>query len=95
MSAPKRISVWAACLQVGGYPKLLVNLARQHGVQVHVIGRARYVNCDDLGRLGEIVHDWLNRPRMSRLPKTRMEARLGGSTEDSLSEVIRENAEEP
>jgi hypothetical protein len=66
MNGKKRLSLWAACLQVGGYPELLLNLARQHGLEIHEKGRARYVNRDDLDRLGRHVREWLDRPRMSR-----------------------------
>ena len=66
MNRKKRLSLWAACLQVGGYPDLLLNLARQHGLEIHQKGRARYVNRDDLDRLARHVREWLDRPRMSR-----------------------------
>lgn len=65
MNNAKRISLWAACLQVGGYPELLLNLARQHGLEVYVNGRVRYLNRDDLESVDRLVRDWLNRPRMS------------------------------
>ena len=66
MNRKKRLSLSAACLQVGGYPELLLNLARQHGLEIHQKGRARYVNGDDLDRLARHVREWLDRPRMSR-----------------------------
>jgi hypothetical protein len=66
MNRKKRLSLWAACLEVGGYPELLLNLASQHGLEIHRKGRARYVNRDDLGSLGRYVRAWLDRPRMSR-----------------------------
>jgi hypothetical protein len=66
MIGKKRLSLWAACLQVGGYPELLSNLARQHGLEIHRKGRARYVNGDDLDRLAQHVREWQDRPRMSR-----------------------------
>lgn len=66
MNGKTRLSLWAACLQVGGYPELLLNLARQHGLEIHQKGRARYVNRDDLDRLRRHVREWLDRPRMSR-----------------------------
>ncbi len=66
MDEKKRVSLWAACLQIGGYPELLLNLAQQLGLEVSVIGRARYVNRTDLGRLEERMEAWLKRPRMSR-----------------------------
>jgi hypothetical protein len=67
MDGKKRLSLWAACLQVGGYPELLLNLARQHGLEIHQQGRGRYVNRDDLDVLARYVRDWLDRPRMSRI----------------------------
>jgi hypothetical protein len=66
MNGKKRLSLWAACLQVGGYPELILNLARRHGLEIHEKGRARYVNRDDLDTLARHVRDWLDRPRMSR-----------------------------
>jgi hypothetical protein len=66
MTRKKRLSLWAACRQVGGYPELLLNLARQHDLEIHRKGRARYVNRDDLDRLAQHVLEWLDRPRMSR-----------------------------
>ena len=62
----KRISLWAACLEIGGYPDLLSNLALKHGLEIHLKGRARYVNREDLEPLARHVQEWLNRPRMSR-----------------------------
>jgi hypothetical protein len=70
MNRTKRISLWAACLEIGGYPELLFNLAREHELKIHVKGRARYVNREDLELLGRHVRDWLNRPRMSRQSRT-------------------------
>jgi hypothetical protein len=67
MDGKKRLSLWAACLQVGGYPELLLNLARQHGLEIHQQGRGRYVNRDDLDALARHVREWLDRPRMSRV----------------------------
>ena len=72
MKTRKRISLWAACLEIGGYPELLVNLARKHDVEIHVKGRARYLNREDLEPLSRHVREWLNRPRMStevRMPE--------------------------
>ena len=66
MDRTKRISLWAACLEIGGYPELLLNLARTHGLEIHVNGRGRYVYRQDLERLAWHVREWLNRPRMSR-----------------------------
>ena len=66
MNRKKRISLWAACLEIGGYPELLSNLARVHQLKIHLKGRARYVSREDLEPLGRHVRDWLNRPRMSR-----------------------------
>ena len=65
MTHKERISLSAACLKTGGYPRLLLNLARQHGLEVDLIGRARYLRRADLERLGRYVRDWLHRPRMS------------------------------
>ena len=70
MDEKKRVSLWAACLQIGGYPELLLNLAQQLGLEVSIIGRARYVNRADLGRLEEGMKAWLKRPRMSRRIKS-------------------------
>jgi hypothetical protein len=69
MNVTKRISLWAACEEVGGYPELLSKLATQHGLEIHMKGRARYVNRGDLESLGRYVRDWLNRPRTSRRSK--------------------------
>jgi hypothetical protein len=66
MVGKKRLSLWAACRQVGGYPELLSNLARRHGLEIHRKGRARYVNSDDLDMLAQHVLEWRDRPRMSR-----------------------------
>jgi hypothetical protein len=66
MNRTKRISLWAACLEIGGYPELLSNLARVHELKIHVKGRARYVSREDLEPLGRHVREWLNRPRMSK-----------------------------
>jgi hypothetical protein len=66
MNRKRRISLWAASLEVGGYPQLLSNLARENGLEVQINGRARYLNRDDLEQLDRLVRDWLNRPRMSR-----------------------------
>jgi hypothetical protein len=66
MKIKKRISLWAACLEIGGYPELLFNLAREHDLKIHVKGRARYVNQEDIEPLARHVREWLNRPRMSR-----------------------------
>jgi hypothetical protein len=84
--------VWAASLQVGGYAKLILNLARQHGFKVHVIGQARYLNRDDLELLRQLVRNWLSRPRMSR-PRKKSVARPRRSRKNSSSEVIGETAE--
>jgi hypothetical protein len=66
MKRKKRLSLWAACLEVGGYPELLLNLARQHGLEIHQNGRARYVHRDDLDSLGRYERAWLDRPRMAQ-----------------------------
>lgn len=66
MNRKKRVSLWAACLEIGGYPELLSNLARKHNLEIQVKGRARYVNREDLEPLARHVREWLNRPRMSR-----------------------------
>jgi hypothetical protein len=66
MNRKKQVSLWAACLEIGGYPDLLTNLARNHGVEIHLKGRARYVNRADLEPLARHVREWLDRPRMSR-----------------------------
>jgi hypothetical protein len=66
MKQTKRISLWAAGLRIGGYPKLLFDLARQLGLEIHVIGRARYVKEEDLDRLALHSEAWLNRPRKRR-----------------------------
>jgi hypothetical protein len=66
MNRTKRISLWAACLEIGGYPELLWNLAREHELIIHEKGRARYLNREDLEPLARHVREWLNRPRMSR-----------------------------
>ena len=65
MKRGKRISLWAACRQIGGYPELLLNLAQEHDLEVCKIGRAHYVNLEDLEQLALLMADWLNRPRMS------------------------------
>jgi hypothetical protein len=70
MDGKKRLSVSAAALEIGGYPELLLNLARQHGLEVHQKGRSRYVNLDDLEMLARHVREWLDRPRMSRTPQS-------------------------
>jgi hypothetical protein len=93
MKTRKRISLWAAALQVGGYPKLILNLARQHGLKVHVIGRSRYLNADELDRLGQLVRDWIKRPRMSRQPRKGLEGRVVRRRRNAPSEVIGENTE--
>jgi hypothetical protein len=82
MDGKKRLSLWAACLQVGGYPELLLNLARQHSLEVHQQGRARYVNCEDLDSLAQHVREWRDRPRMSRT------ARLNRRTGPHPSNVV-------
>jgi hypothetical protein len=69
MNTTKRISLWAACQEVGGYPQLLFKLARQHGLQIHVKGRARYLNRGDLESLAPHVRNWLDRPRIRRRSK--------------------------
>jgi hypothetical protein len=74
MNGKKRLSLWAACLQVGGYPELLLNLARQHGLEIHRKGRARYVKHDDLDSLARHVREWLDRPRMSRAAELKSRA---------------------
>ena len=66
MTEKKRLSLWAACGQIGGYPGLLLNLARRHGLEVHQKGRALYLNLEDLERLAQHVVEWRARPRMSR-----------------------------
>jgi hypothetical protein len=66
MNRTKRVSLWAASLEIGGYPELLSNLARKHGLKIHVNGRGRYVDREDLDQLRRHVGEWLNRPRMSR-----------------------------
>jgi hypothetical protein len=66
MTGNKRVSLWAACGQIGGYPELLLNLARRHGLEVHQKGRALYLNQEDLDRLARHVVEWRDRPRMSR-----------------------------
>ena len=63
MKHQKRVSLWAAARQIGGYPQLLLKLAQEHGLEIHVKGRARYVRREDLGQLAWLVNDWLNRPR--------------------------------
>jgi hypothetical protein len=70
MNKKKRISLWAACLQIGGYSKLLLYLAQRHGLEIHVIGRARYVNRADLELLARYMGDWQDRPRLSRRPES-------------------------
>ena len=90
MNRKKQISLWAACLEIGGYPELLTNLARQHGLEIHVKGRARYLNREDLEHLGRHVREWLSRPRMSRQLKTpvRRRTRLARRRGKRSSEVI-------
>jgi hypothetical protein len=65
MSTPTHISLWAASRQLGGYPKLLINLAEQNGLRIVDRGRGRYIDQGDLARLGDFVRAWINRPRMS------------------------------
>ena len=55
MGGKKRLSLSAACVHVGGYPELLLNLARRHGLEIHQQGRGRYVNRDDLDVLARHV----------------------------------------
>jgi hypothetical protein len=69
MNRMKRVSLWAASREIGGYPELLSNLARTHGLKIHVNARGRYVNREDLEHLRRHVGDWLGRPRMSREPR--------------------------
>ncbi len=69
MNRMKQISLWAASLEVGGYPELLSNLARKHGLKIHVNTRGRYVDREDLEHLRRHVGEWLNRPRMSKEPR--------------------------
>jgi hypothetical protein len=90
MNRKKRISLWAACLEIGGYPELLLNLARKHDLEIHVKGRARYVNREDIEPLARHVFEWLNRPRMSRhmsIPE-RPAAQLTRRRGKASSEVI-------
>jgi hypothetical protein len=90
MKTRKRISLWAACLEIGGYPELLVNLARQHDVEIHVKGRARYLNWEDLEPLSRHVREWLDRPRMStgmtlpERPATALTRRRGKASDEEL-----------
>jgi hypothetical protein len=86
MNRKKRLSLWAACLEVGGYPELLLNLARQHGLEIHRKGRARYVNRVDLGSLGRYVRAWLDRPRMSRA--VGMTGRAGPHASDTIARSV-------
>ena len=90
MNRTKRISLWAACLEIGGYPELLFNLAREHELKIHVKGRARYLNREDLEPLARHVREWLNRPRMSRQPKIpgRLATDLTRRCDKTSSEVI-------
>jgi len=69
MNGKKRISLWAASEEVGGYPKLLSKLAKQHGMEMHMKGKASYLNRSDLERLARYVRDWLDRPRVKRRSK--------------------------
>ena len=77
MNRTKRVSLWAASREIGGYPELLSNLARTHGLKIHVNARGRYVNREDLEHLRRHVGEWLGRPRMSRevRPPERMATR--------------------
>jgi hypothetical protein len=86
MNRKKRLSLWAACLEVGGYPELLLNLARHHGLEIHQKGRARYVNRDDLDSLGRCVREWLDRPRMSRA--VGLTGRAGPHASDTVARSV-------
>jgi hypothetical protein len=90
MDRTKRISLWAACLEIGGYPELLWNLAREHELKIHVKGRARYLNREDLDPLARLVREWLNRPRMSRQSKIpgRPATELAQLRDKESSEVV-------
>jgi hypothetical protein len=90
MEREKRISLTAACREIGGYPELLFNLARKHDLGIHMKGRARYVNREDLEPLAKHVREWLNRPRMSRLmnladrPAKQLTRRRGKASRDEI-----------
>jgi hypothetical protein len=86
MNRKKPLSLWAACLEVGGYPELLLNLARHHGLEIHQKGRARYVNRDDLDSLGRYVRAWLDRPRMSRA--VGLTGRAGPHASDTIARSV-------
>lgn len=90
MHGTKRVSLWAASLEIGGYPELLFNLARKHGLKIHVLARGRYVERDDLESLRHHVREWLNRPRMSRAldPADRTAARLARRQGKGASSAI-------
>jgi hypothetical protein len=91
MKRRTRISLWAACLEIGGYPELLLNLAREHDLEIHAKGRARYVNQEDIEFLAGHVRKWLNRPRMSRQlrtpggPATQPSRRRGKASSEVIS----------
>jgi len=94
MNRMKRVSLWAASREIGGYPELLSNLARTHGLMVHVNARGRYVNREDLEHLRRHVGEWLSRPRMSReiRPSERMATRPGQRRGKASSGVIGEGS---
>jgi hypothetical protein len=94
MNSTKRVSLWAASLEIGGYPELLSNLARKHGLKIHVNTRGRYVNREDLEHLRRLVGEWLSRPRMSReiSPSERMATPPGRRRGKASSGVIGEGS---
>ncbi len=89
MGGKKRLSLSAACVHVGGYPELLLNLARRHGLEIHQQGRGRYVNRDDLDVLARHVREWLDRPRMSRVPG--LNSRAGALRRNSINRLRKAN----
>jgi hypothetical protein len=61
------MSIDAAARAAGGYPQLWRALAKEHGIDLVQVGRARYIRDEDIPRLKKLVVKWLNRPRISHI----------------------------
>jgi hypothetical protein len=60
-----RVSLWRLARELGAYPDLLAALCRFHAIPVHLRGRARTVDADQVDLVRDLLWAYKGRVKLS------------------------------